>query len=145
MYPSYKKLFTIDRGLPLMAPLMNQWSSMVINGINGDFLEHAEGKTMNGERTFGKAIPDEYLSTALNNLYNVWFRKYKKMKLDDNTFNQAFDEAYWEIVAQYDEYPFVSHMFIALIYELDARMHGGYTETSRDKLLALIRQEGKMT
>ena len=98
---------------------------------------------MNGERTFGKAIPNKQLSAVMNDLFNIWFKKYKVMELDDDTFNKAFDEVYEEIMLPNDEYPVVSHLAISLIYELDARMHGGYTETSRDKLLALIRQEGK--
>ena len=95
---------------------------------------------MNGKRTFGKTIPDKQLSEIMNEVFNGWFKRWKKVELNDDKFNQAFDEI-WEIMRVNDEYPVVAHLCISLLYELDARLHGGYTETTRDKLLTLIKGE----
>ena len=97
---------------------------------------------MNGERTFGKPIPNEKLSELMNTVFNVWFKKWKRVSMTDASFDEAFDEV-CEIMKQYDEYPVASHLCISLLYELDARMFGGYTETTKDKVLQLIKSEGK--
>ena len=97
---------------------------------------------MNGERTFGDPIPNKMISEVMNQLFNGWFKKWRTVELDDAKFNLAFDELYADIMRKYDQYPVVSHLAISLLYELDARMHGGYTETSKGKLLMTIKNEG---
>lgn len=97
----------------------------------------------NDEKPYGKPISNEKLSEVMNRLYNVWFRKWREGKLSDVSFDMAFDEAYYDIIREFDEYPVVSHLFISLIYELDARRHGGYTKSTRNKLLQMIQNEGE--
>lgn len=95
---------------------------------------------MNGSRDFGSPIPDEKLNALMNVLVNIWFKKWRHMATTENRFDQAWKELD-VIMNQGQAYPVVRHLCIALLYELDARLHGGYTETTRDKLLTLIRQE----
>ena len=85
-------------------------------------------------------IPDEKLNALLNVLLNTWFRKWRTRMTAEVNFDAAWRELD-RIMEQGEQYPVVRHLCIALLYELDARLHGGYTETTRDKLLTLIRQE----
>lgn len=94
---------------------------------------------MNKNRSYGQPIPDDKLSAFMNVLFNVWFRKHRRLSTDLD-FDIAWDELDI-IMAQGDQYPVVRHLGIVLLYELDARMHGGYTETTKEKLLELIRSE----
>lgn len=99
---------------------------------------------MDGKRTFGQAIPDDKLSALMNVLYNGWFKKWKSRMTSEAEFDAAWSELD-AIMRQGEQYPVVSHLCISLLYELDARLNGGYTETTRDKLLMLIGREGKET
>lgn len=90
-------------------------------------------------RTYGGPLPDEKFPALMNALFNVWFRKWKNIRADEE-----YDAAAVElnrIMEQGDQYPAVKHLCISLLYELEARMHGGYTKTGRDKLLAIIQRE----
>ena len=87
-------------------------------------------------------ITDEKLSALMNVLYNTWFQKWRHRMKAESDFDAAWDELDI-IMRQGEQYPVVKHLCISLLYELDARLHGGYTETTRDKLLALIRSEGR--
>ena len=62
--------------------------------------------------------------------------------MNDASFDAALGEM-MQIMNQGEAYPVVRHLGITFIYELDARMHGGYTEAGRDKLMAIIREEGE--
>lgn len=95
---------------------------------------------MNGKRTFGEVMPDEKLSAFLNALCNKWFKKWRAEELTEDRFMQAWAELD-DVIHQGEQYPFVRHLYIAFLYELDARRFGGYTETTRDKLLTLIKGE----
>lgn len=97
---------------------------------------------MNGERTFGQVMASDKMNALLNVTYNKWFLKWARQPLTDQAWNTLMAEAD-QIMSQGEQYPVVRHLVISLLYELDARMHGGYTETSRDKLLAMIAKEGK--
>lgn len=97
---------------------------------------------MNGERTFGQPIQDEQLSALMNVLVNCWWQKWKRQPATDEIFLRACDELD-TIMKQGEQYPVVRNLGITFLYELSARMHGGYTETERDKLVALIQQEGR--
>lgn len=87
-------------------------------------------------------IPDNKLSSLLNIVYNVWFAKWRMqavtMHEDDPRWDQMLSEA-WQIMAQGEEYPVVSHLVITFLYELEARAFGGYSETTRNKILDLVR------
>jgi hypothetical protein len=91
---------------------------------------------MDGQRTFGQPIPDDKLSALMNVLYNVWFKKWKH-ETTEKSLDTAINELS-KIMEQGQEYPVVAHLSMALLYELDARIHGGYTQTTRDKLLKPI-------
>ena len=93
---------------------------------------------MNGERTFGKAFPDGKISTLMNAVINGWFKKWRGMDLTDESFAEAAIEMD-RLLEEGEDYPLVRNLCITLLYELDARMHGGYTETSKNKLLSLIK------
>lgn len=97
---------------------------------------------MDGERTYGKVIQDDKLSAVLGQMFNVWFKKWKKTELNDKLFDEATDEI-WEIMMAYGDYPLIAHLGVAFLYELDARMHGGYTETTKRKLFDVIKGEFK--
>ncbi len=89
-----------------------------------------------------KTIPDDTLSDVLNRLYNEWFRTYRKKigSMTDDDWNKMVDdiEPVWKLGEQY---PIVNHLVLSFLYELDARMHGGYTETTKDKLMRVIKCE----
>lgn len=87
-------------------------------------------------------IPDAKLSSLLNIVYNVWFIKWRtqvvSMQDGDPRWDQLLAEA-WQIMAQGEQYPLVSNLVITFLYELEARAFGGYSETTRTKILDLVR------
>ncbi len=97
---------------------------------------------MSAGRSFGEPMPPERMKALMNVVYNRWFLKWSQAgRLTDATWDQMAAEAD-QIMRQGEQYPVVRHLVMALIYELDARLHGGYTEAGRDKPLALIGREG---
>lgn len=94
---------------------------------------------MNGDRTFGKAIPNEDLSKVMRQI-SKWWLKWKAAKITENSFMEAWAEID-DITRNYMSYPMVRHLYLSFIYELDARLYGGYTEMTRTKLLSIIREE----
>ena len=84
-------------------------------------------------------ISDKDMSKALKLLYNTWFRKWR-YEVNEQRWQEAAEEGY-EIIRDFDQYPVVWNLFISLLYELDARVHGGYTEITRDKILSVIKGE----
>lgn len=92
---------------------------------------------MNGERDFMEVIPDSMFSVFMNRLYNVWFRRWKNRMTEEANFEAALNEL-GVILSEGGKYPAVKHMCITLLYELEARLCGGYSETTRNKLLTLI-------
>lgn len=95
---------------------------------------------MNGKRTFGDVMPAQQMKAFMNVLYNRWFLKWSKREIDEAAWEELAGEAN-QIMSQGEQYPVVKNLVIAMLYELDARMHGGYTETSKKKLLELIGKE----
>ena len=85
-------------------------------------------------------MPDESMRKFMQVACNTWFHKWslRAAGLTDEEWQQATKEA-WRIMEQGEEYPLVQNVMIGLIYELDARMHGGYTDTTRNKILDLIK------
>ena len=92
---------------------------------------------MNGERTFGKPMPDEKMTVFMNTVYNKWFRKWRNVELTDDAYDQMIS-GLDRILKDGEEYPLVRGLCLVFLYELDARHFGGYTETTRDKLLTII-------
>lgn len=86
-----------------------------------------------------KIIPEAELPKVLNELYNSWFLKWrdKASTMTDSDWDDMVDavDPIWKLGEQY---PIVNHLVITFLYELDARMHGGYTETTKNKLIKLI-------
>lgn len=96
---------------------------------------------MSDNRNFGKPIPDDKMNALLKVLVNTWWAKWRRMALNDDLFLQAMHE--WEqIMKQGDEYPMVTHLGISFLYELSARLTGGYTDTTRNKILSIIQGGG---
>lgn len=85
------------------------------------------------------AVPDNVLSQALNKIYNSWFRKWrdKIATLSDAEFDALMTEA-TAMIDQYAQYPLVRNLVISFVYELDARLHSGYTKQSAEKLARII-------
>lgn len=90
-----------------------------------------------------RTIPDEQLPKLLNVVYNVWYAKWKNRKtMTDDDWTLAIGEA-CRIMEQGDEYPVVRNLVMTFLYELEARAFGGYTETTRGKIMQLIAEEVK--
>ena len=87
-------------------------------------------------------IEDSDLATAMNKLYNKWFRSWRG-KVNDQRWEEMVKEGY-DIACEYEQYPVVWNMFFALLYELSARIHGGYTQAPRRKVLEIIKWEERM-
>lgn len=86
-----------------------------------------------------KTMRDDQLSALLHVVYNVWFCKWKSRVagMSDDEWQQVAAEA-WRIMEQGEDFPVVNNLVISLLYELSARLTGGYTEATRRKILALI-------
>jgi len=84
-------------------------------------------------------IPDSVLSEAMNKLYNGWFRKWRGRieGLSDPEFDAMMTEA-TAMIDQYAQYPLVRNLVISFVYELDSRLHSGYTKQSAEKLARII-------
>lgn len=96
-------------------------------------------ETVNGDRTFGKPIPDGKLSDTLNILYNKWFIKWRNVEMTDEAYDQMI-AGLDVILKDGEEYPLVRFLCLAFLYELDARHFGGYTETTARKVLDVIKE-----
>lgn len=83
-------------------------------------------------------IPDEKLSALMNVLFNTWFKKWRTKMTSENNFDAAWRELDI-IMRQGEQYPVVANLCISLLYELDARLHGGYSEVTRKKILSIIK------
>lgn len=89
-----------------------------------------------------QTIQDDQLKSLLQVVYNVWFRKWKSRiaaAMSDDDWHQMITEA-WNIMEQGEEYPIVKHLVITFLYELEARAFDGYTETTKDKLIKIIKE-----
>lgn len=94
---------------------------------------------MNEMRCFGKSIPDPDLRRVLDLLYNQWFKQWKNVQTEEE-FDQAA-AAWMEIMEDcgYEKFPAVHGLGLVLIYEVEARLHHGYTQVTRDKVESCIR------
>lgn len=95
---------------------------------------------MNGDRTFGKVIPYPKMREAMSTIYNKWWLKWKDKMQTEEDFMNAMRELD-PILELGEEYPVIKHMAVSLLYDLDARLYGGYTETTRSKILSIIEVE----
>lgn len=73
-------------------------------------------------------IDNRKLNALMNTIYNVWFRKWKRVShWDENLTRQMLDEAN-QIWQQGRQYPIVGHLIIAYVDELNARSIGHYLD-----------------
>lgn len=89
-----------------------------------------------------KVISDADLSAAMNQIYNKWWLKWRPQSngISDDAYTHAAAELI-QIVMQYEDYPIVTHLMIAFLYELAARRRGEYTEAEAYKMLELLKKE----
>ena len=83
-------------------------------------------------------ISDEKLTTAMKLLYNGWFARWRN-RVSEDTWQTIMEEGY-AAIEDLQEYPAVWNIFISLLYELSARLTGGYTEVTRNKILNIIKE-----
>lgn len=77
------------------------------------------------------------ISKALKLLYNTWFKEWGD-KVSDQRWDEMVREGYGYLQGL-EQYPVVWNLYFSLLYELSARLTGGYTETTRNKILDLIK------
>jgi len=94
---------------------------------------------MNGDRTFGKPLPNDKMTSFMNVVYNKWFRKWRDVEMTDDAYDQMI-AGLDVILKDGKEYPLVRFLCLAFLYELDARHFGGYTETTARKVVDVIKE-----
>jgi|GEM_PF-2187063 len=65
-------------------------------------------------------VPDDILRTALDELYNAWFGKWKNCNMTNDLWCEATEQLA-DIIGQYNGFPFVRGLGELLLKELEER------------------------
>lgn len=95
---------------------------------------------MNGARDFGIPLTDAQFREVLASFYK-WFEKWKMIRTEEQF--DAATAAWMQLMRKFQfwKFPTVAHVGISVIYELDGRLHAGFTECTSKKLLSLLEAE----
>ena len=67
-----------------------------------------------------QTVPDDILRTALNEIYNIWFIKWKSRNMTNDLWSEAVKQLVG-ITGQYDSFPAVMGLADVLLKELEER------------------------
>lgn len=78
-------------------------------------------------------ISNEMLAKAMNEIFNVWWRKWRdRTDLEAADWDKIFEQQEY-IILRYGNHILVLNIMLALIHELQARQDGKYCEMEMKK------------